>query len=119
MAQLQALRQRLNRSRGDLRATEEWITELLNREKGTELWPPAALKKWLSLIAEKTTAKDENGVVQEADNHRIWTILSDYEETWPWLTLQGENRLRAELRGEAIQTVFDACLRAHHRAQQT
>jgi len=53
MAQLQALRQRLNRSRGDLRATEEWITELLNRDKGTELWPPAALKKWLSLIAGK------------------------------------------------------------------
>ena len=118
MAQLQALRGRLIHARGDMKTVEAWIRDLAQRKERSVLWPAKVLDHWLSLIADARSEPNQDGEHRELPNHKIWEILREVEDIWPWLTDHGAERLRGELRVEAIQTVFDACLRAHHRAQE-
>ena len=70
----------------------------------TDRWPKDAIRKLERLIEEPG---------------RVWEEEIVPAQAWLSLTEDGSERLRQDLRFEAIQMLIDACIRAHKREMES
>jgi len=106
MSQLGNLRsalKRLQQGTDETRdATINWL-ETLTSQRGNK-WPDGSLEKIKGLISEL---------------HRIWNLMicswQDLDIDINQMTLTITDELKAELWGEAVRILIDACIRAHKR----
>jgi len=84
----------------------DWIAHVQakNEADGSQArWPPGGLANLRALVQQR---------------QRIWSLLA-LDEAGLTMTENGGTAMRQKLWAEAIRTVVDACLRAHHRATES
>ncbi|AGY58602.1 hypothetical protein GKIL_2356 [Gloeobacter kilaueensis JS1] len=93
-------------ARNNLELFNQWRSRLENSSNHRERWPECSLERLSELVN---------------DPARIWQVLSGPESEGRLsleelvCTSDGLNRLKNELRFEAVRMLVDACIRAHRR----
>ncbi len=98
MSQLGGLRTALAWAGNDREPVLRWLAGVHH-----DRWPEKSLERVTKLISDPAV---------------VWSAQILGADAWPTLTEDGSLRLRQELWFEAVQGLFDACIRAHKRGRE-